>query len=188
MRPPISSFSCVTRSRNCAFCPARPLTRTSNSLVSLAMTFLTSGSSARSSSIGGNMILSRPRCSASSRAARAHSPLSVLMTIARLALVTVSSSRTTISPALTRSPSRARTSPTTPPVGCCTFLTLESTTTEPGAISAPEICTVDAQPPNPPASNEHHRQPDDQMQPDRRLRAFAISPVMIWQLPRRRRS
>ena len=26
-----------------------------------------------------------------------------------------------------------------PPVGCCTFLTLESTTTEPGAINAPTI-------------------------------------------------
>ena len=101
MRPAISSFSCVTRSRNWAFCPARPLTRTSNNLLSLAMTSRTSGSSARSSSIGGNLILSRPRCSASSRAARAHNPFSVLTTIARLALTTVSSSRTTISPALT---------------------------------------------------------------------------------------
>jgi hypothetical protein len=69
--------------------------------------------------------------------------------MARFALVTVSSSRTTMSPALTTSPSRARTSPTTPPVGCCTFLTLDSTTIWPGAISAPEICTVDAQPPRP---------------------------------------
>ena len=70
--------------------------------------------------------------------------------MARLALVTVSSSRTTMSPAFTNMPSRARTSPTTPPVGCCTFFTLESTTTCPGAISAPEICAVDAQVPSPP--------------------------------------
>ena len=56
----ISSFSCVIRSRNCAFCPVRPVVRTSNSLVSLAITFLTSGSPARSSSVCGNVILSRP--------------------------------------------------------------------------------------------------------------------------------
>ena len=77
-RPAISSFNCVMRSRNCAFCPIRRMTRTSNSLVSLAMTFLTSGSSARSSSIRGNTILSRPCCSASSRAARAHRAVEVL--------------------------------------------------------------------------------------------------------------
>src|SRR5262245_560765 len=57
----------------------------------------------------------------------------------------------TISPALTRSPSRTRSSPTTPPVGCCTFLTFESTTTEPGAISAPESLAVPIQPPTPTA-------------------------------------
>src|SRR5579871_1801271 len=72
--------------------------------------------------------------------------------MARLARVTVSSSRTSTSPALTVSPSLTRSSPTTPPVGCCTFLTLESTTTDPCAISAPEILAVDAQPPSPPAS------------------------------------
>ena len=94
--------------------------------------------------------------------------------MARLALTTVSSSRTTISPALTMSPSRTRTSPTTPPVGCCTFLTLESTTTEPGAISAPEICTVEAQPPNPPASTSTSARPDDQMRPDRAARALQL--------------
>ena len=70
----------------------------------------------------------------------------------RLARVTVSSSRTTTSPALTRSPSRTRTSPTTPPVGCCTFLILVSTTIEPGAISAPDNSVVAAQPPTPPTS------------------------------------
>src|SRR5260370_15306036 len=56
-----------------------------------------------------------------------------------------------ISPALTRSPSRTRSSPTTPPVGCCTFLTFESTTMEPGAISAPESLAVPTQPPTPTA-------------------------------------
>ena len=64
-----------------------------------------------------------------------------------------------MSPALTTSPSRTRTSPTTPPVGCCTFLTLESTTTDPGAISAPEIGTVEAQPPKPPASTSTTTRP-----------------------------
>ena len=58
-----------------------------------------------------------------------------------------------MSPAFTRSPSRTRSSPTTPPVGCCTFLTFESTTIEPCAISAPEISAVDAQPPTPIARN-----------------------------------
>src|SRR5262249_30237322 len=42
-----------------------------------------------------------------------------------------------------------RSSPTTPPVGCCTFFTLESTTIEPDAMSAPEIGMVAAQPPTP---------------------------------------
>src|SRR5712692_1287347 len=56
-----------------------------------------------------------------------------------------------MSPTLTRSPSRTLSSPTTPPVGCCTFLTFESTTTDPDAISAPESWVVLAQPPTPPA-------------------------------------
>src|SRR5271166_2954992 len=56
-----------------------------------------------------------------------------------------------MSPALTRSPSRTRISPITPPVGCCTFLTFESTTIDPEAISAPESAVVPAQPPTPPA-------------------------------------
>ena len=36
-----------------------------------------------------------------------------------------------------------------PPVGCCTFLTLESTTMAPGAWMAPEISVANAQPPIP---------------------------------------
>ena len=94
--------------------------------------------------------------------------------MARLALTTVSSSRTTMSPALTISPSRTLTSPTTPPVGCCTFLTLESTTTEPGAISAPEICTVEAQPPNPPASTSISARPTIRCAAYRAARAFQL--------------
>jgi hypothetical protein len=183
----------VTRSRNCAFWPIRPVVRTSNSLLSLAITFLTSGSSARSSSIRGNTIVSRPCCSASSRAARAHSPSRFLVTMARLALVTVSSSRTTTSPALTRSPSRARNSPTTPPVGCWTFFTLDSTTIDPGAISAPEISAVEAQPPSPPASTITIANPIikcsriEERAPRGSLPVM-IWPVMIWQLRLRIRS
>ena len=97
----------------------------------------------------GNSISAAPSRSASRRALRAFSSFKPLVTIARLARVTVSSSRTTMSPILTLSPSRTRTSPTMPPVGCCTFLTLESTTICPGAISAPESCVVPAQPPKP---------------------------------------
>ena len=37
-RPRFPRSSCVTRSRNCAFCPVRPKTRTSNNLLSLAIT------------------------------------------------------------------------------------------------------------------------------------------------------
>src|SRR6266852_5031638 len=80
-------------------------------------------------------------------------PSRFLVTIARLALVTVSSSRITTSPALTRSPSCTRTSPTMPPVRCCTFLMFESTTTDPLAMTAPANCVVDAHPPTPPASS-----------------------------------
>jgi hypothetical protein len=79
--------------------------------------------------------------------------------IARLARVTVSSSRIRMSPALTWSPSCTRTSPTTPPVGCWTFFTLESTTNEPWAMSAPEISAVDAQPPTPSARKATTAQP-----------------------------
>src|SRR5262245_56964056 len=39
--------------------------------------------------------------------------------------------------------------PTMPPVGCCTFLTFESTTIEPCAISAPEIFVTAVHPPKP---------------------------------------
>src|SRR5215510_3816003 len=39
--------------------------------------------------------------------------------------------------------------PTTPPVGCCTFLTFELTTIEPCAISAPEIFVTAVHPPRP---------------------------------------
>src|SRR6202035_2703950 len=79
--------------------------------------------------------------------------------MARVARVTVSSRRITTSPLLTRLPSRTRSSPTTPPVGCCTFLTLESTTTLPEAMSAPESAVVPAQPPTPPASSTKTARP-----------------------------
>src|SRR5215510_10476182 len=69
--------------------------------------------------------------------------------MSRLARIWVSSSETTMSPALTSLPSRTLSLPTTPPVGCCTFLTLESTTSWPAAITAPENSVVIAQPPRP---------------------------------------
>ena len=100
--------------------------------------------------------------------------------MARLALVTVSSSRTTMSPALTRSPSRARTSPTTPPVGCCTFLTLDSTTIWPGAISAPEICCGRGPAAEPAGQHHDDREADDQMQPDRAPRALHVLAASSW--------
>ena len=66
---------------------------------------------------------STPSRSASSRARRTASSIERFSTMSRLARVCVSSSRISTSPAWTRSPSRTRSSPTTPPVGCCTFLT-----------------------------------------------------------------
>src|SRR5262249_2245784 len=58
----------------------------------------------------------------------------------------------TTSPAFTRTPSRTRSSLTTPPVGCCTFLTFVSTTMEPDATTGPDSSVVVAQPPRPPAT------------------------------------
>src|SRR3712207_7099861 len=45
---------------------------------------------------------------------------------------------------------RSRISPTMPPVGCWTFLTLVSTTTWPVAMTAPDRDVVAAQTPKPP--------------------------------------
>ena len=126
--------------------------RSSNSLRSLATALATDGSLARASNSGGKVMDSAPSRSASRRALRAASSSRPLVTMARLARVTVSSSCTRMSPALTRSPSCTLSLPTTPPVGCCTFLTLESTTMEPCAMSAPAIWVVEAQPPTPKAS------------------------------------
>jgi hypothetical protein len=67
----------------------------------------------------------------------------------RVDLVTVSSRRSTICPSSTSLPPLTRISPTTPPVGCCTFLMFDSTTIVPGAITAPANWLVAAQPPTP---------------------------------------
>src|SRR5271165_900471 len=107
----------------------------------------TSGSLARLVSTPGKTTASAASRSAARRALRAQSSSRPLEMIARFAWVTVGSRRATMSPPLTRSPSRTRSSPTTPPVGCCTFLTFESTTTDPDAMSAPESWVVPAQPP-----------------------------------------
>ena len=54
------------------------------------------------------------------------------------------------SPVRTISPSCTRICPTTPPVGCCTFFTLDATTRLPGATTAPANSMLAAQPPTPP--------------------------------------
>ena len=93
--------------------------------------------------------------SASSRSARSRASLAICSsswdrTAPNVDLVSVSSSRSTIWPSSTSPPSLTRISPTTPPVGCCTFFTLDSTTIVPGAITAPTNWAVVAQPPMPP--------------------------------------
>jgi len=104
------------------------------------------------------------------------------VTIARFALVTVSSSRTTTWPALTRSPSRASTSPTTPPVGCCTFFTLDSTTICPARSARPRS------PPSRPAAeaagqNHDDGKADDQMHADRPQRALLLAAAHDLETP-----
>ena len=110
--------------------------------------------------------------SASSRASRAISSSSWERTTPSVALVTVSSSRSTIWPASTSSPSLTRISPTTPPVGCCTFFTLDSTTMVPGAITAPANWVVAAQPPTPPTSSTVIANPDEIELSDRAARVL----------------
>src|SRR5215207_5647339 len=151
VRPWISSLSCAIRSLSCAFWPALAERRNSNRFRSPVMLRAASGSLARVRSSAGKRMLSTLSRSASSRARRAWSSFRLFTTIARFACVIVSSSRTTMSPACTLSPSRTRSSPTTPPVGCWTFLTFESTTRLPGAITAPDSSVVAASPPTPPA-------------------------------------
>ena len=60
-----------------------------------------------------------------------------------------------------------------PPVGCCTFLTFDSTTTVPGAITAPASSLVAAQPPMPPTSSDQCREADEVEPADRPARIVA---------------
>ena len=109
--------------------------------------------------------------------------------MARLALTTVSSSRTTMSPALTMSPSLHAHLADHAAGRVLNFLDVESTTTEPGAISAPEICAVEAQPPNPPASTSISDRPDDQMRAGSSgARPFSSAVMIFSRLLRRTRS
>lgn len=149
-RPRISSLVCATRSRNCERWPVRALRRDSNSFCSPATAVVADGSWRPFVNCAGNTMASASSRSASSRASRASNSSSCERTTPSVALVTVSSSRSTIWPASTSAPSLTRISPTTPPVGCWTFLTLDSTTMVPGAITAPASCVVAAQPPTPP--------------------------------------
>jgi hypothetical protein len=61
---------------------------------------------------------------------------------------------------------------------------LESTTTDPGAISAPEIGTVEAQPPNPPTSTSINARPTTRCDRIERRAPFNSS-LMIWLLGQR---
>ncbi|CAA9587337.1 MAG: hypothetical protein AVDCRST_MAG88-4159 [uncultured Thermomicrobiales bacterium] len=56
-----------------------------------------------------------------------------------------------------------------PPVACCTFLTFVSTAIRPGAITAPAMEVVEAQPPTPPPSS-----------------AITATPPRIWRRMERR--
>ena len=58
-------------------------------------------------------------------------------------------------------------SPTTPPVGCWTFLTWLSTTTAPGATTAPDSSVIADQPPRPTDEDESGGQPEPRMAADR---------------------
>ena len=130
------------RSRNCAFCPRFASRRSSNSLRSPFMMRAMSGSSLASCRSAGNATVSPSSRSASSRARRAVSSHSHLLTADRFACASVGSSRSSNSPASTRAPSPTISSPTTPPPGCCTFFTFDSTTSEPSAITAPATCVI----------------------------------------------
>ena len=143
----------------------------------------TSGSlAARQQVVGKADRRPRRRARPRARAWRAVSSSRLLVTIARLARVMVSSSRTTTSPAFTWSPSRTRISPTTPPVGCWTFLTLVSTTSVPGAITAPANSVVAAQPPMPPTSRTTAATPSSEMAADGRWRVWQSLPASIMTL------
>src|SRR5262245_43519680 len=65
-----------------------------------------------------------------------------------------------------------------PPVGCCTFLTLESTTTTPVAITAPAISVVRAQAPRPPSNATVARPPTRRCHRIARWLRFAGNMVM----------
>jgi len=87
----------------------------------------------------------------------------------------VSSRRTSTSPSWTTLPSFTNISFTTPPLGCCTFLTLDSTITLPLAITAPASSLVAAQPPNPATNATTMASP---AMLSRRIAGRARSPVL----------
>ena len=102
---------------------------------------------ARATRSCGNAMVSAPSRSAIRRACRALLSSSWDRTTPSVARVTVSSSRTRTWPSATTLPSRTSNSLTTPPVGCCTFLTFDFTVTVPDAITAPASSLVAAHPP-----------------------------------------
>ena len=150
--PLICSSSSAICARSCALWPAREERRVANRFRSPSMIRATSGSLCRANRSGGKVTSGAPSRSTSSRARRDVSSSRLCRTISRLARICVSSSRMRRSPALTRSPVRTCSSLTMPTVGCCTFLTLVSTTIWPAAMTAPASSEVAAQPPTPPTS------------------------------------
>ena len=118
----------------------------------------------------GKRMLSTLSRSASSRARRAWSSFRLFTTIARFACVIVSSSRTTMSPACTLSPSRTRSSPTTPPVGCWTFLTFEFDDEAAGRDHGARQLGRRRKPADPAGEKRHDRKAAKQMPADRPLR------------------
>src|SRR5512134_1254463 len=95
------------------------------------------GSLSRVTSSCGKVTFSAHTCSDIRRAAFATSPSSWVCTISMPASTLMSLSRISVSPALTRLPSRTRISPTMPPSWCWTVLRFMSTLTAPGAMTAP---------------------------------------------------
>jgi hypothetical protein len=127
----------------------RDVLRDSNSFCSPATAIVADVSFPRLVNCPGNRIAEASSRSASNRASLAINSSSCERTTPSVDLVTVSSRRSTICPSSTSLPSLTRISPTTPPVGCCTFLMFDSTTIVPGAITAPANWLVAAQPPTP---------------------------------------
>ena len=130
-----------------SFCTLR---RASNCCCWAAISSAISGSSAaRSRSSGSKSIASARSRSAESRLLRARISNHWPSTISSSERSASPSSSTSTSPASTTSPSRTWIASITPPVRCWTTWRLPSTSTTPGAITAPEMRAIAPQSPMP---------------------------------------